>query len=99
MDLFSSHFRVRVKLENGRVQTTAAAMIDSGATGSCINRAIVEQNKLETRLLDRPMLVHNADGSPNKEGPIKEYVELHMSVDGRAEVRTFTVTNLGKADL
>ena len=58
------------------VQLSATALIDSGATGSCINQEYVEKHELEKQKLPIPNPVYNADGTLNKEGKIEEFIEL-----------------------
>ena len=73
MDLFSSHFQVRVKLENGRVQTTAAAMIDSGATGLFMSKHFASEKGIRQFQLRKPIQVFNIDGTLNQSGSIREF--------------------------
>ena len=51
-------------------------LVDSGSTGSCIHRRVVEEYQIPTKKLPRPIPVYNADGSLNKDGDIKETVTL-----------------------
>ena len=69
-------------------------LVDSGSTGSCINRKFVEENHLRTKKLPRPIPVYNADGMLNKDGDIKETVTLRLIVQDHEEEITFAVSNL-----
>ena len=41
------------------------AMVDSGATATFIHRKFVEENKIRTRKLSRPVPLFNIDGTEN----------------------------------
>jgi hypothetical protein len=49
--------------------------------------------------LARPIPIYNADGTLNKEGTIKEYVEIRMIIQDHVERIQFAVTNLGDSDV
>jgi len=48
------------------------ALLDSGATGSFIDRDFVRSKGINTRTLSRNISVFNVDGSPNEAGQIME---------------------------
>ncbi|EGO00951.1 hypothetical protein SERLA73DRAFT_37180, partial [Serpula lacrymans var. lacrymans S7.3] len=75
--------------------TTIEALLDSGCTGSCIDSTFVKEQKYETKKIPRPIPVYNADGTLNKDGAIKEFIELRMSIGDHEENIHFTVTSLG----
>jgi hypothetical protein len=52
------------------------ALLDSGCTGSCIDKGFVKRNDIRTRKVPRPIPVYNADGTLNEGGPITEFVEM-----------------------
>ena len=76
------------------------ALLDSGSTGSCINRKYVEEHGIPTRKLPIPIPVYNADGSFNQDGAITEVVDFtsHDSQD-HSEKIALAVSNLGKSDV
>jgi hypothetical protein len=53
-------------------------LVDSGSTGSCIHRRLVEEYNLPTKTLPRPIPVYNADGTLNQDGDIKETVTIQI---------------------
>jgi hypothetical protein len=75
------------------------ALVDSGSTGSCIHRQLVEEYNLPTKKLPRPILVYNTDGTLNQDGDIKETVTLRLLVQDHEEKITLAVSNIGKADI
>jgi hypothetical protein len=56
------------------------ALIDSGCTGSTIDRKFVEENKINTQLMPKPVPVFNTDGTRNAAGDITRFVEVRLSV-------------------
>ena len=59
-------------------QFQVMGLIDSGCTGSCVDRKFVEKNGISTTKLRVPIPIYNADGSVNSAGSITDFVELHM---------------------
>ena len=69
-------------------------MIDCGA-----GEAFIDQNfakKFKQRKLDHPLTAKNVDGTINKKGTIKNYVDLEFKIDSRKFKEQFYVTGLGK---
>ena len=52
-------------------------MINCGAGG-----AFIDQN-FEQKKLDHPLTAKNVDGTINKKGTIKKYVDLEFKIDSR----------------
>ena len=77
----------------------ANALLDSGATGSCINREFVERHQLPIQKLPIKMPVYNADGTLNADGSIEGYTQLQMFVEDHSEQIELAVTNLGNTDI
>ncbi|KAI0069432.1 hypothetical protein K474DRAFT_1576167, partial [Panus rudis PR-1116 ss-1] len=80
---------------NDQRSFSVKALLDSGCTGSSIDASFVRKNEIETRKLPRPIPVYNADKSLNKGGPITEYVEVVMRIQGHSEKISLAVTELG----
>ena len=55
---------------------TVQALIDSGATGTFIDKDFVHERGINTRTLSQPIAVFNVDGSANEAGEISEVVDL-----------------------
>jgi transposase InsO family protein len=75
------------------------ALLDSGCTGSCIDKEFVRKNNIQTRKVPLPIPVYNADGSLNEGGPITEFVEMRMVIQDHTERIQFAVSSLGKTEL
>jgi predicted aspartyl protease len=52
------------------------ALLDSGCTGLAINKKFVEKHGISTKKVARPIPIYNMDGTRNKAGSIREYVEI-----------------------
>ena len=74
-------------------------LLDSGCTGSCIDREFFRENNIQTRKVPLPIPVYNADGSLNEGGPITEFIEVRMVIQDHTKQIHLVVTNLGKTKL
>jgi len=72
-------------------------LLDSGATGMFIDKKFAEGNGITMRLLDKPIRVHNVDGTLNQGGSITHEVTLMLSHKGHKEKAVFKVCDLGKS--
>ena len=75
--------------------TNAAALLDSGCEGSCIDRKFVHAQGYNTKTLPRPIPVMLADGTAAAEGPITEMVTLNLRIGHHVERIDFAITDLG----
>ena len=62
-------------VDDGRFFATKA-LLDSGGTGLVINKKFVEKHGISTKKVAQPIPIYNADRTRNKEGSIREYVEI-----------------------
>ena len=75
------------------------ALIDSGASISCIDREFVKKHKLPTQRLKTPIQARNADNSVNSKGVIQFSTTLFLDVGGVARWITFHVLSLGNKNV
>jgi len=75
------------------------ALLDSGATGSFIDRDFVRSKGMNIRTLSRNILVFNVDGSPNEAGQISEVVDVVLRYKTHSERMLLAVSGLGKQNL
>jgi len=75
------------------------ALLDSGATGSFINRDFVCLKGINTRTLSRNIPVFNVNGSPNEAGQISEVVDVLLHYKTHSERMLLAVSRLGKQSL
>jgi len=75
------------------------ALLDSGATGSFIDRDFVRSKKMNTWTLLRNISVFNVDGSPNEAGQITEVVDVVLYYKTHSKRMLLAVSGLGKQSL
>jgi len=75
------------------------ALLDSGATGSLINRDFVRSKGINTRTLSHNILVFNVDGSSNEAGQISEVVDVVLCYKTHSERMLLAISGLGKQSL
>jgi len=81
------------------VEIVEEGFLDSGAGGKFIDQNYVRTKGLEKEALKEPIKVYNVDGTPNKRGTIRYYVDLNIEVHGRTRKERLLVTGLGKHNI
>ena len=61
-----------------------------------INQNFAKTNGFELHKLETPLHAYNVDGTENKQGTIKTYVNLDLKINGRRTTTKLLVTGLGK---
>ena len=74
-------------------------MVDSGASTLFIHSRFVQENKVATRELARPIRLLNIDGTENRRGRITHVADLTMKLGEHLEKVSFTVTDIGPEDV
>ena len=85
---------MQIELENKIVE--ALSLLDSGAGGEFINQNYAKTLKLPLLNLEKLIPTVNVDGTLNKKGTIKQYVNLNMEIFGQKQIIRLLVTGLGK---
>jgi len=75
------------------------ALLDSGATGSLIDRDFVHSKGMNTQTLSHNIPVFNVDGSPNEAGQISKVVDVVLRYKTHSERMLLAVSGLGKQSL
>jgi len=75
------------------------ALLNSGATGSFIDRDFVRSKGINTRTLLRNIPVFNVDSSPNEAGQISEVVNVLLRYKTHSKKMLLAVSGLGKQSL
>ena len=70
----------------GKKNVKTLALIGSGAGGKFIDQNFAKKEQLETKDLEKPLVVYNVDGTLNKMGTIRKYVELPLIINGRRTI-------------
>ena len=64
---------------------TVETLLDSRATGLVMSSEFARKKGFKLKKLERPMQVRNVDRSFNREGPIKNTVEVNVYYKGHVE--------------
>jgi len=75
------------------------ALLDSGATGSLIDRDFVCSKGMNTQTLSHNIPVFNVDSSPNEAGQISEVVDVVLRYKTHSERMLLAISRLGKQNL
>ena len=65
------------------IEIVDEGFLDCGATGKFIDQNYVRDNNLKTEELEEPIKVYNVDGTLNKRGTIRRYVDLIIEIHGK----------------
>ena len=76
--------------------TKIEALLDCGATHNFIDPRAIKTLSMGTNLLKQPLLVHNVDGTINRDGTITHYCNLWVRRGKQVEKLGFYVANLGR---
>ncbi|KAJ3508838.1 hypothetical protein NMY22_g16489 [Coprinellus aureogranulatus] len=74
-------------------------LVDCAAGGRFIDQDFARKHRLPVKTLTRVLTANNVDGTPNKNGVIREYVQLPITVHGRTSNQKFFITGLGKQNV
>jgi len=75
------------------------ALLDSGATGSLIDRDFVHSKGMNTWTLSHNIPVFNINGSPNEAGQISEVVDIVLHYKTHSKRMLLAISGLGKQSL
>ena len=85
---------LEIKIESETVETNA--LLDSGAGGEFIDQNYAKTLNLPLETLNKPIPAINVDGTLNKKGTIKHYVNLELEIFRQLQTIRLLVTGLGK---
>ena len=74
---------LKIKTEEETIETHA--LLDSGAGGEFIDQNYAKTLELPLKNLEKPIPAINIDGTLNKKGTIKHYVNLELEVFGQPQ--------------
>ena len=67
--------KISSEKQNG-LEIVEEGFLDSGTGGKFINQNYAKQQGIQTTELEESIQVYNVDGTPNKKGTIRRYVDL-----------------------
>jgi len=90
-------------VEIGTIDTSelhsVKALLDSGATGSFIDRDFICSKGINTQTLSRNIPVFNVDSSPNEAGQISEIIDILLRYKTHSKRMLLAISRLGKQSL
>jgi len=91
------HLPIKISSEKQReIEIVDEGFLDCGATGKFIDQNYARSKGLVMEKLDEPIKVYNVDGTPNKRGTIRRYVDLNIEIHGKTCKERLLVTGLGR---
>jgi hypothetical protein len=72
------------------------SLLDCGAGGTFIDQKYARTLHLDIKMLETPVTARNVDGTENKRGTIRSYVDLLFKLGDKNFVERFFLTGLGK---
>lgn len=92
----SLNIQIELTSTDNSTKILTMAMVDSGATHmGYVDADFVQENEIPTRRLQRPIPVHNVDGTLNEAGSITEIIDTVMGYNSHSERIQLAVTKLG----
>ena len=88
--------QANVKTKNGK-KLKVKALVDSGCTYTGIDKQLVKDKRIQTKLINFSFEVFNADGTKN--GEVTKVVPLEIEINGHKEILEAAVTDLDRMDM
>ena len=88
--------QAEVKTKNGK-NLKVKALLDSGCTHTGINKQLVKDKRIQTKVIDFSFKVFNADGTKNRE--VTKVAPLEIEINGHKEILEAVVTDLNGMDI
>ena len=96
VNITNNSMNIPIIIQNKKKHVDSNTLINSSAEGIFIDQNFSWQLGLKTLALDKPILAQNIDGTVNKQGTMKSYIDLEFSINGKRFNKRFYVTGLGK---
>ena len=78
------------------IEIVEEGFLDCGAIGKFIDQNYTKDKGLDLETLKNPIKVYNMDGTLNKWGMIRHYMDLNIKILGRTSKERFLITGLGQ---
>ena len=86
-------------LQSSYSKAERQVLIDSGATDNFISNKLLKQMKIGKANLKKERTIWNVDGTHNKAGAIKHYMDLQVRCGDRIKEMRFLITDIGEGEL
>ena len=83
VDKKKDSFKIGVTIIQSQIKAEVNALVDTGASISCISPRLVDRLQLVKQRMATPMYVRLADGNFGKPNPVCEIVELEVMIEGK----------------
>ena len=94
--IFSNKLSIPLQAsENGKKFVETLGLIDSRAGGKFIDQNFARKARIRMQNLETPMKARNIDGTENKWGTIRQFIDLDLKINGRSCNTRLLVTGLG----
>jgi hypothetical protein len=70
-------------------------LVDSGTGGTFMDQNYARKDGFNLTKLEYPITARNVDGTENKQGTIRYYMDLDLQVNGKTNMEQFLITGLG----
>jgi hypothetical protein len=91
--------RIPTLLQSSHSKAKRQVLVDSGAMDNFISSKLLKRMKIGTLQLAKPRTIWNVDGTHNKAGTIKNFVDLQVQCGSRTEEMKFLVMDLGEDEI
>ena len=95
-DVVNKSILLPIFLEHKERTVKTNALLDTGAGEIFIDQNFAQSQGFFIQNLAKPLEAFNVDGTKNKKGTIKHYVDLKLKIGNRNTTTWFMVTGLGK---
>src|ERR1700678_754454 len=79
---------ITIRDQSGKTVETPA-LVDSGAGGKFIDQNFARNSEMDIYNLKKPMKALNVNGTKNKRGTIKQYVDLTFTINGQPQPNNY----------
>jgi hypothetical protein len=83
-------------LQSSHSKAERQVLVDSGSTDNFISDKLLKRMKIGKLNLKHPCVIWSVDGTHNRSGMIKQFVDLQVRCGDKTEHMKFLITNLGE---
>ena len=90
---------VNTQIIGGKKIIKTKVLIDCGTQGVFMDEQFTKKHQLLLIKLKKEIPVSNVDETPNRNGPIKQYIQLPVKINGNIISTQFYISHLGKENI